>query len=87
VLKLNLKSILEGESEDLLLQSDDELVIKSIFELEEETSVTINGSVQNPGSFPFRDGIKLEDLLFLAGGLSTDAYKERIIKRRNILKK
>ena len=79
VLKLNLKSILEGESEDLLLQSDDELVIKSIFELEEETSVTINGSVQNPGSFPFREGIKLEDLLFLAGGLSSDAYKERII--------
>ncbi len=79
VLKLNLKSILEGESEDLLLQSDDELVIKSIFELEEATSVTINGSVQNPGSFPFREGIKLEDLLFLAGGLSSDAYKERII--------
>jgi len=79
VLKLNLKSILEGESEDILLQSDDELVIKSIFELEEETSVTINGSVQNPGSFPFREGIKLEDLLFLAGGLKSDAYKERII--------
>jgi protein involved in polysaccharide export with SLBB domain len=79
VLKLNLKSILEGESEDILLQSDDELVIKSIFELEEATSVTINGSVQNPGSFPFREGIKLEDLLFLAGGLSSDAYKERII--------
>lgn len=79
VLKLNLKSILEGDSEDILLQSDDELVIKSIFELEEETSVTINGSVQNPGSFPFREGIKLEDLLFLAGGLSSDAYKERII--------
>jgi len=79
VLKLNLKSILEGESENILLQSDDELVIKSIFELEEETSVTINGSVQNPGSFPFREGIKLEDLLFLAGGLKSDAYKERII--------
>jgi protein involved in polysaccharide export with SLBB domain len=79
VIKLNLKAILEGESEDILLQSDDELVIKSIFELEEETSVTINGSVQNPGSFPFREGIKLEDLLFLAGGLKSDAYKERII--------
>jgi hypothetical protein len=39
----------------------------------------VNGSVQSPGVFPFRDGIKLEDLLFLAGGLSTDAYKERII--------
>ena len=79
VLKLNLKSIIEDASEDILLQSDDELVIKSIFELEEETSVTINGSVQNPGSFPFREGIKLEDLLFLAGGLSSDAYKERVI--------
>lgn len=79
VIRLNLKNILEGKAEDLSLKSEDELVIKSIFELEEESSVSINGSVQNPGSYPFREGIKLGDLIFIAGGLLTEAYEERVV--------
>jgi protein involved in polysaccharide export with SLBB domain len=47
--------------------------------LETETTVTLNGSVQSPGAFPFRDGIRLKDLIFLAGGLLEDSFNERII--------
>ena len=79
VINLNLKSILGGEIPDVKLRAGDELLIKSIFELETATTVTVNGSVQSPGVFPFRDGIRLKDLIFLAGGLLEDSYNERII--------
>jgi protein involved in polysaccharide export with SLBB domain len=79
VLNINLKSLLGGEIPDIPLRAEDELLIKSIFELETETTVTLNGSVQSPGAFPFRDGIRLKDLIFLAGGLLEDSYNERII--------
>jgi protein involved in polysaccharide export with SLBB domain len=79
VINIDLKSMLGGEIPDVTLRAGDELLIKSIFELETATSVTVNGSVQSPGVFPFREGIKLKDLIFLAGGLLEDSYNERII--------
>jgi protein involved in polysaccharide export with SLBB domain len=79
VINIDLKSMLGGEIPDVTLRAGDELLIKSIFELETATSVTVNGSVQSPGVFPFREGIRLKDLIFLAGGLLEDSYNERII--------
>lgn len=79
---LNLNAILNKDTIDILLQPQDELIIKSIYDLEESLKVTVEGSVQNQGEFPWRKGMKVKDLIFLAGGLKQDAFSEKIVVYR-----
>lgn len=84
IFRIDLNKLVENSEEDIDIKSDDELIIKNIFELEETNSVTIEGAVQNPGIFPYREGLRLKDLIFLTGGLLNEAFIERIlIYRRN----
>ena len=78
-LNINLKAILNKDSTDILLQPKDELIVKSIFDLEESLKVTIEGAVQNQGEFPWKKDLKVKDLIFLAGGLKNEAFMEKII--------
>jgi len=78
-LNINLKAILNKDSIDILLHPQDELIIKSIFDLEESLKVTIEGAVQNQGEFPWRKELSVKDLIFLAGGLKNEAFTGKII--------
>ncbi|MBI4822138.1 MAG: SLBB domain-containing protein [Deltaproteobacteria bacterium] len=75
---IDLKKLLfEGdEDSNLELQPYDKIVIFDRKSMEDEENVRIAGAVNRPGSFEFREGMRLSDLLKLAGGLKRYAYRE-----------
>ncbi len=78
-ININLNAILNKDTMDILLHPQDELIIKSIFDLEESLKVTVEGALQKQGEFPWRRDMKVKDLIFLAGGLKNEAFMEKII--------
>jgi polysaccharide export outer membrane protein len=55
--------------QDLRLQEDDSVRVFSTTEFRQERFVRISGAVSLPGSFPYREGMTLRDLVLQAGGL------------------
>lgn len=55
------------------LQREDNVRIFSIRELHDNATVTIGGVVQNGGTFPYYEGMTLEDLLLTGGNVSNGA--------------
>ena len=86
-ISFNVDDIINGR-EDILLKKEDVIVIRDINSLREEQTVRILGQVQDPGSFPYRDNMTLQDLVFLAKGFTeaaSDSYIE--VARRNSYEK
>ncbi len=71
-ISFSLQNILKG-NEDLPLQREDSVVIRSIYDMREAYTVNIMGQVQNPEQFSYRDNMTLGDLIFMAGGFLEDA--------------
>jgi len=81
------KTILNGKS-DIPLLKEDSILIQDRSEFITDQSITINGNVKNPGSFIYRKGIKLSDVIALSGGLNEQAAGHnieisRIIKNKS----
>lgn len=70
----------------ILLKNDDSLHVYSKRELREPSYVIITGEVNNPDSFAFASGLKLEDLILLAGGLKDRASLKEVEVLRRIRK-
>ncbi|MEQ9424256.1 MAG: SLBB domain-containing protein [Cyclobacteriaceae bacterium] len=83
--EFNASNILNGTEDDIPLQNEDLVEIKSIFDLREDFMLYIDGEVNNPGEFPFVSGLAVEDLLILAGGLKQSASQAEIEVSRRIL--
>lgn len=80
---VNLGGVLEGTVPDVLLRKNDILVISGIYEMEDRGTLTINGLVSSPGTFPFAENTTVEDLILQAGGLLEGASTARVdIARR-----
>jgi protein involved in polysaccharide export with SLBB domain len=62
-----------------LLRPQDEIILKSIFDLEESYKVFIEGAVQKEGEYPWKKDLRVKDLIFLAGGLKNEAFMEKIM--------
>ena len=81
----NLKTILENpESKDnIFLKSSDQIILygKSIFI--SVKPVEINGAIRKPGTYNFKLGMNLNDLILEAGGIETDvqSFKVEIARR------
>lgn len=71
-ISFDVKEVLSGRN-DILLKKEDEVTIRSIFDMREEQKVKIMGEVQKPESFPFHENMTLGDLIFRAGGFLEDA--------------
>lgn len=68
---------------DFTLEREDIVTISSINDLREIQTVKINGEVQLPGEYDFRDDMSLSDLVFIAGGFLESATEASIeISRR-----
>ncbi len=78
VRSVDLQGVLTGRSADVPLQREDVLRVYSIFDLEEEYRVNIDGEVQSPGEFPYMRGMTLEDLVAMAGGVKESASRARV---------
>lgn len=73
VISLDLRGILNGQTEDVILSREDQLSILSIHDLQTERFVKITGEVRLPGVFQFSAGMTLNDLVLLANGLNESA--------------
>lgn len=70
-----LQLILDGDPlSDIPLQEGDEIVVFSKEELNLRDTVSIAGKVNKPGEYLFFKGMKLRDLIFMAGNITQDAY-------------
>ncbi len=68
---------------DIALQREDVVTIPSIFDLRDQYSVIING-VRSPGTYPYADSMRVEDLIIRAGGLPEGASTRRLEVARRV---
>jgi protein involved in polysaccharide export with SLBB domain len=83
LIAFDVKKVLNGQAEDILLQREDLISISSIFDLKEAYNIQINGEVRFPNSYPFAENMSLQELIIKAGGFKEAATSKRIeISRR-----
>lgn len=75
--------VVNGEY-DVRLEPEDHVIIKGIHEVREERTVDIKGEILMPGTYQFRDGMTLEDLILTASGFKMSASEARIEVNRRI---
>jgi len=87
--KVDLDALLKGSStaKDLKLTSKDRLNIFTKPEWREDYSVEIEGEVVFPGTYTFKRGETIQDLVARAGGLTKYAYPDGAIFSRESLRK
>ncbi len=71
----NIDGILQGiDSNDYLLMDKDSLVVYSQDDIKREMKVSISGAVRYPGTYEYFQGMRLTDVIFLAGNVLKQAY-------------
>jgi protein involved in polysaccharide export with SLBB domain len=89
IIRFNLAKALQGEpSENHLLEKKDRIIIRSVWAVgaKKPSFVKISGYVKKPGQYPLHQGMTLRDLIFIAGGLKKEAYKDSVEIARMITK-
>ncbi len=84
VISVDLKAVLNGTAEEIILQKNDSLHVSSIHDIKDIGTITIDGEVTNPGTFPFIENMTIEDLIIQSGGLLESASTVRIDVSRRI---
>lgn len=84
---VDVAGVLDGSMPDVPLQNNDELFIHSVFDLNDQGTLTINGEVAVPGTFPFAANTTVQDLILQAGGLLRSASVVRVDVARMITDK
>lgn len=69
--------IVQGRT-DIPLLREDSVMIFDRASFMDQRKVTINGNVRNPGTFTFREGMKLGDVIAMAGGFKEQAADHRV---------
>ena len=78
VVPVDIKAIMDGTSQNIILMKNDILYIPSIEDLKEEATLTIHGEVANPGTYLYSSNMSVEDLVLQAGGLLEAASTARV---------
>ncbi len=68
------KAMSEDEAHNIILEDQDQLVIRQVPGWTEKFQVAITGEVRFPGSYTMRRGERLSTLIGRAGGFTQDAY-------------
>lgn len=71
-------------SDSIILRREDAVFIPSIFDLQEDFTVRIDGEVRKPGIYPYHQNTTVEDLIIQAGGLRESASLTRVEIARRI---
>ncbi|MFY0600331.1 MAG: SLBB domain-containing protein [Cyclobacteriaceae bacterium] len=69
---------------DIKIKGGDLIKVQSIFDLSEFVTLTLEGEVQEPGTFPYVDKMTVENLIFLGGGFKESAAKSFVEVARRI---
>ena len=67
-----------GSTNDLKLAPLDKVKVYSKLTYIDDASVSISGSVRNPGKYKFDETLLLKDMIIMAGGLKMEAAKNKI---------
>jgi protein involved in polysaccharide export with SLBB domain len=78
MISFNLGNIMSGKDQDILLAREDSVFVMSTKDLRDETSISIGGYVRAPGSFQYRRGMSVADVIGMAKGFQNDAANHRI---------
>jgi protein involved in polysaccharide export with SLBB domain len=84
VISVNLKELMAHAGNDFPLNREDIVTVLSIFDIEEEFEVTIDGQVQFPGTYPYYEDLSLGELIASSGGLKESASYAKIDIARRI---
>lgn len=76
------KAIAGDPQENMLLTSDDVLMVRSISNWRESEQVELKGEVKFPGVYTIENGETIEQLLERAGGLTNDAFVQAAVFTR-----
>lgn len=83
IINFNVLDALAGK-ENVPLQREDSVIIFSKLSIREQYLVKIDGEVNQPGYFAHGEGMRLEDLILLAGGLKDAASLKHVEIARRI---
>ncbi len=82
ILSFSVLDILNN-NKNILLESDDEVIIYNKEELREKRYITVNGAVNTPKKIDYMKGMTIEDAIVLSGGLKEGADSENVeVSRR-----
>lgn len=84
-LSFNVADVLAGLEEDIILHREDKVYIASLFDLRDAYQVRVLGEVRSPGTYDYAEGMKIDELIFEAGGFTDAASSTRIEVSRRIL--
>ncbi len=84
ILSFSLEDILSGRGEDIVLFSEDRVVIASKQGLREGATLTIAGEVNSPKTVGYVEGMTIKDFIVLSGGFKNSASLERVEVARRI---
>lgn len=82
---IDLDGILAGTSPDVALHNEDELTISSRAIEIERRHLHIDGEIYNPGQYRYAEGLTVEDLIVMAGGLKESASLLNVEVSRRIV--
>ncbi len=72
------EQLADESKDDILLINKDSIVIFSSNSFLNNSFVNVSGGVKNPGRYSFKEGMKIEDLIALAGGFTIDAANYKV---------
>jgi protein involved in polysaccharide export with SLBB domain len=72
------KASLNDPNNNLILNREDVLVVSSIYDLQENYFVTINGEVNDPGIYPYSKGMTVGELVLKSKGFKEAASESAI---------
>ncbi len=78
MISFDIRKVITEKDFDVALQREDTVMILAQNELRDELTISIDGFVRNPGTFVYRQGMKVSDLIGLAGGFTHDAANHRV---------
>ena len=85
IVDINLADAMVGNG-NMLLESRDRILIKSIPDFAKTRTVTLAGEVRYPGEYTFRDGETLNQVIERAGGLTNNAFPRGAVFTREKLR-
>lgn len=86
-LSVDLQKVLQKDpGANLTLQKDDYLLIKPVPEYKLYRTITLQGEISQPGTYTFKSGETLSDVIRRAGGFTSHAYTQGAIFTRVSLK-
>lgn len=84
-LPVDIRELLYGNGNDIVLRKNDMLYIPSINDLKELGDFMVHGEIARPGTYKYSDNTTLEDLIIQAGGLLESASIVRVDIARRII--